>query len=85
MTYYVLTASNWLTDGIVGLSDLFKAWGERRAAKALIRKTRTELSQLTDHELRDLGIGRSDIESIARGTFHKETTLQTNSNLKGWV
>ena len=85
MTYYVLTASNWISDAYWGLADLVSQWKRNRARKALIATTRRELSQLTDHELRDLGIGRSDIESIARGTFHKETTPQTNSNLKGWV
>ena len=53
----------------------------------MYRKTHNELSRLTDHDLKDLGISRSDIESIARGTFHDDriTKVETNSNLKGWV
>ena len=52
------------------------------------RRTFNELSALTDHELRDLGIGRTDIRSIARGTFYDKRMskdLKTNDNLKGWV
>jgi len=84
MTQLVLTAANWLN--IQGLIELFNEWGRKRARKAMIRQTRRELSQLTDYELRDLGIGRSDIESIARGTFHDDRIkTATNNNLRGWV
>ena len=53
----------------------------------MYRKTKNELSRLTDHDLKDLGIYRSDIESIARGSFRDEriSKVETNSNLKGWV
>jgi uncharacterized protein YjiS (DUF1127 family) len=84
MTQYVLTASSWLQDAMIGFADLLRQWKKRRAANALIAVTRRELQHLTDHELRDLGIGRSDIESIARGTFHDDR-VKTNKNLKGWV
>ena len=58
--------------------------------RQLVRQTRNELSQLSDHELKDLGIGRSDIESIARGNFHRNekvqpTIEQENVNLRGRV
>ena len=87
MTQAILTASNWITEAIYGFSDLMKAWKLKRARKAMIERTRKELSQLTDHELRDLGIGRSDITSIANGTFHDDRIKKptTNDNLKGWV
>ena len=86
MTQAILTASTWLQDAVIGFSDLMKTWKQRRAERALIRQTRLELSQLTDHELRDLGIGRSDITSIANGTFHdNRMKARTNANLKGWV
>jgi uncharacterized protein YjiS (DUF1127 family) len=52
----------------------------------MIARTHKELSQLTNHELRDLGIGRSDITSIANGTFHDtRMKAKTNANLRGWV
>ncbi len=86
MTQYVLTASSWISDAYWGLVDLVGQWRRNRARKAMIAITRKELSQLTDHELKDLGIGRSDIESIARGTFRdKRMTATTNKNLRGWV
>ena len=55
----------------------------------MARRTYKELQMLTDRELHDLGIGRTDIPSIARGTFDdvriKKTKTKTNENLKGWV
>lgn len=86
MTQAILTASTWLQDAVIGFSDLMKTWKQRRAERALIAQTRSELSRLSNHELRDLGIGRSDIESIARGTFHdNRMNVTTNRNLRGWV
>ncbi len=88
MTQAILTASSWLTEGIAGFLDMLNSIRKRRAEAASYRVTRRELNQLTDHELRDLGIGRSDIESIARGTFHDNTgrvRTKTNENLDGWV
>ena len=86
MTQAILTASSWLQDAMIGLADLIKTWRRNSARRAMIRRTRRELHNLTHHDLRDLGIGRSDIESIARGTFH-DTRIEakTNKNLKGWV
>jgi uncharacterized protein YjiS (DUF1127 family) len=87
MTQAILTASSWISEAVIGFADLMKTWKQNRARKARIAQTRRELSQLTDHELRDLGIGRSDITSIANGTFHDNriTKPTTNANLKGWV
>ena len=85
MTQLVLTAANWLN--LDGIADLIRQYKTNRAQKAMYRKTKNELSRLTDHDLKDLGIYRSDIESIARGTFRDEriSKVETNSNLKGWV
>lgn len=44
-----------------------------------VKATIKELSSLTDKELRDIGIGRGEIRSIAEESF------PINSNLKGWV
>ncbi len=88
MTQAILTVSNFLQDGITGLVDLFSNWKRCRARKAMARKTYNELNKLTDYELRDLGIGRSDIPSIAAGTFDDVRVTKkyaTNENLKGWV
>jgi hypothetical protein len=52
----------------------------------LVRKTKIELSRLSDYELKDVGIGRSDITSIANGTFHdNRSVVEANRNLRGWV
>ena len=87
MTQAILTASSWIQDAIIGFADLLKEWKQKRDRKALERRTMIELSRLSDHDLRDLGIGRSDITSIARGTFYDDrvSKAESNSNLKGWV
>ena len=87
MTHYVLTASHWLQDAVIGLGDFFSDWRKARARKAMARRTYKELNQLTDYELRDLGIGRSDITSNALENFddRRMSKVTTNKNLKGWV
>jgi uncharacterized protein YjiS (DUF1127 family) len=86
MTQAIMTVSHLLQDALEGLVDLVRQWRRNRARKAMIATTRRELRNLTDHELRDLGIGRSDIESIARGTFNdNRMTARTNKDLRGWV
>ena len=86
MTQAIMTVSHLLQDALEGLVDLVRQWRRNRARKAMIATTRRELRNLTDHELKDLGIGRSDIESIARGTFNdNRMTARTNKNLRGWV
>jgi len=86
MTQAILTASNWIQEAMIGFADLIKTWKQNRARKAMIARTYKELSQLTNHELRDLGISRSDIRSIANGTFQdNRMKAKTNDNLKGWV
>jgi len=59
-----------------------------------IRQTIRELRALTDAELNDIGIGRGDIVSIARGDsdmklssriVYDDKVLPVNANMKGWV
>lgn len=44
-----------------------RQWRQRRAQ-------RRQLAQLSARELRDIGIGRNDIEAIASGDFFTDTT-----------
>ena len=86
MTQAIITVGNIFSEAFQGLFDLVHDMRAKARQRQMIRQTRNELSQLTDHELKDLGIGRSDIESIARGTFNEKIGKQeTNDNLKGWV
>lgn len=61
-------ASNIRTEEL-GFADrfsaFFKAAGERYARYRLYRRTLSEMSALGDRELRDLGLHRSQIKSIA--------------------
>ena len=85
MTQVILFASNWLQEAIEGLVDLVKEVKRNRARKAAIQLTKKELSKLSNYELKDIGIGRSDITSIANGTFHDARDTNVNKNLRGWV
>ena len=88
MTQAIITVGNIFSDAFQGLFELVHDMKIKAKHREMIRRTRNELSQLTDHELKDLVLGRSDIESIARGTFHSErmnTKTEANDNLRGWV
>jgi|TARA_R100000081_G_scaffold90190_1_gene64757 hypothetical protein len=52
----------------------------------MVNATIKELSALSDKELNDIGIGRGDIRSVARGDRTlKRTATYPNENLNGWV
>jgi len=88
MTQAILTVGNIFSEAFQGLFDLVHDMKAKARHRQLVRQTRNELSQLSDHELKDLGIGRSDIESIARGNWRRDemnTKTQANDNLRGWV
>ena len=85
MTQAILFASNWLQEAIEGLVDWVKEVKRNRARKAAIQLTKRELSKLSNYELKDIGIGRSDITSIANETFYDARDTHVNKNLKGWV
>ena len=86
MTQLVLTASNFLNiSGIMEwFSDMYRAYKKGAERRALRKQTLRELNSLTDHELQDIGISRSDITSLANGTFRDKdvTETKTNDNLK---
>ena len=86
MTQLVLTVSNSLN--ISGLlewfRDMYRAYRKGAERRAMRKATLRELRNLTDHELRDLGIGRSDIIPVMNFST-REPDEETNSNLKGWV
>ena len=88
MTQAIITVGNIFSEAFIGFMDVLHDMRIKQQKRALVRQTKRELSQLSDYELKDLGIGRSDITSIANGTFHKNvqpTIEQENVNLKGWV
>ena len=71
-------------------------FNKNREYRAAVRTTIKELSQLTNHELNDIGIARGDIYHIAHSSYKKPehvtlsdiseiTNLETNDNLKGFV
>ena len=63
MTQAIIAASNALHISAIldFFRDIKRSWDHRAKVNATIK----ELSKLSDHELRDIGIGRSEIYSIA--------------------
>ena len=63
MTHYVLTAANWLD--FSGLTNWLRNINNRYNQHKAFKETVQELSKLSDSELRDIGLSRCDIYSIA--------------------
>jgi len=59
----ILTIMEMTMSMFPSIVHLYQAWRRHEAV-------RRELSQLTDRELADIGITRSDIERIASGEAH---------------
>ena len=84
MTQAILTVGNIPADAFEGL--MVQRHANQGTKKGTIQANKSRTVGLTDRELNDPGIGRSDIESIARGTFLKDAIVTNpNDNLKGWV
>jgi uncharacterized protein YjiS (DUF1127 family) len=67
MTSLIMTAD---TIGLHKVSSWFKKLETKRAQKAKEKNTIKELSRLSDRELRDIGINRGMIYSIAKESTH---------------
>lgn len=84
MTQYVLTAASWLN--LEGIFAYFRKLRQDYILHKNIRDTIKELSSLSDAELRDIGLSRGDIWSVAHETYYDNLTpAERNQNLKGWV
>ena len=78
------------------LVGIYSNWQTRHRACSARRATRNELSKLSDHDLKDIGISRGDINYISEKHYKKEMKNIThkkilhplseeNENLKGWT
>ena len=84
MTQYVLAAASWLD--FSGLLDWFRSVKRKMEHASRVRSTIKELWQLSDAELRDIGISRGDIYAIAHEAYLDDLDkVEFNRNLKGWV
>ena len=63
------------------LNNFFKKINQYFIQRQAVR----ELNQLTDYELRDIGISRGDILSVVRGDRDMARAADVNDNLKGFV
>ena len=76
MTQLVLTVSSWMDLSV--FLDYFKSLKVRYQKYKVYTSTVKELSSLTDKELKDIGVSRGMIHSIAM-------EAHTNSDSKGWI
>lgn len=81
MTQAILTAAQWLN--FEGIAEIIREAKRRAKQKAQYKNTVRELSQLTDYELRDIGISRGMIHSVAMEVHYDN--IDVNKNLRGWV
>ena len=63
------------------LNNFFKKINQYFIQRQAVR----ELNQLTDYELRDIGISRGDILSVVRGDKDMARAADVNDNLRGFV
>ena len=83
MTTLITTAN---TFGLTGLASWFKKIDAKLTHQSKVRSTIKELSKLSDAELRDIGITRGDIYSIANESYlDNHDKIEYNRNLKGWI
>jgi uncharacterized protein YjiS (DUF1127 family) len=61
------TAHAWLARLQAGLGRLGASWRTRRRRSREVQ----ELAAFSDRELWDLGLGRSDLQAIANGTYRR--------------
>lgn len=64
---HILALSSYLQSPIEGLINILTSLNQKLKDDADFRVTVKELSRLSDRELRDIGLSRSDIYTIARG------------------
>lgn len=89
MTALAIRTATWV--GLPGIANWFKNLNQKLKQRRLERQTFNELSSLSDRDLQDLGISRTDIRSISNGNFYKDemeyikSKVEVNQNLKGWV
>lgn len=84
MTHLVLAVTDWLN--INAILEYFGGIARYIKREREIQKTVEELSALTDQELRDIGLSRGMIRSVAMEAYYdNRDNVETNKNLKGWV
>ena len=62
------------------MTNMITAIGEALRRRRNINATITELHSLSDSELRDIGIHRENIETVARGLIDIHRTVRDTNN-----
>lgn len=72
MTQHILTVTKYLQSPIEQLMSLIDGYRKYRNHRQTVRQTIKELHSLTDKELADIGIARTQILMVAEGTIHND-------------
>lgn len=74
MTHFVITLAETLhiSSAIHSITEYFRAIGESYRKNKVSRQTYKELNRLSDRELNDIGISRSDIRAVAYDLFWRQ-------------
>jgi len=84
MTQAILTAHSYSTRAVELFIEALKSVYNQRIERKAIRETEKALSNLSDYDLADIGIGRGEIYEIARAKATIDH-VKANQNLQGWV
>lgn len=66
MTNTLILSQNIFTNVYNSIQDFIAKVLKRKAKVRLVRNTVKQLNELTDRELRDIGLSRYDIEMVAK-------------------
>lgn len=76
MTHYVLVVANWINFGSLNFTNPLPKLIESYRRQRMVKRTMTELASLTNRELKDMGINRGDIYSIAMESVYDNTGVR---------
>ena len=77
MTHHILIAHTFSTRIIENLIHSLQTFVQYYKEKRIIKETEKELSKLSDYELEDIGLSRSDIWYVARSGYKTKN--------RGWL
>ena len=85
MTQLTMTVAHYIQYPISEILSTISELPEKFRKNAEAKRAIKDLSALSDHQLRDMGLCRGDIHSVVYGHSDMSRTYATNDNLKGFV
>lgn len=85
MTQLTMTVAHYIQYPISEILSTISELPEKLRKRAEAKQAIKDLSALSDHQLRDMGLCRGDIHSVVYGHSDMSRTYEANNNLKGFV